>query len=165
MARNLQINTGVIVRQEQAAVNPVILPNQSVTANQLTPAARISLQNASLVVGSAADVANGIADYSSIVAAEAALPNGGKILVRNTYTAAEALTSTASNLHIEGQGHLTVLGGLTFSGDYNSIINLKHGDLFFGAGSDKNLVNGTWLASGATVTDNGLGNELRYVQE
>jgi hypothetical protein len=157
MPRNLQINTGVIISQDQNNSYPINLPNNSVSLAHLMASARLALQNATLTVGSATDVLNGIADYSSMVSAIAALNSGGgKILLRNSYTGAENV-SLNTNIHIEGQGHLSVLGTITFTGDYNSVQNLKHGNLIFNAGSDMNLVNNTWLINGST--------EVRVVEE
>ncbi len=164
MARNLQINSGVIIKQAQNNTSPVVLPNSSVNLTHLSSGARIALQGASLVVGSATEVGNGIADYSSLASAIAALSSGGKIIVRSSYTGAENV-SLSANFQIEGQGHLTVLGTLTFTGDFNSVSNLKHGNVVFNAGADKNQITGTWLDSGGTVTDNGSGNDARYVEE
>lgn len=117
------------------------------------------------IVGSAAQVATGGANYTTLTAACANAIPGQKILVlQGTY--AENV-EVAKNVFIEGKGH-----GCTFTGtftvdtgsDYSTIKGLR---------IDGGLVvncNGTFIkecfqSAGNTITDTGTANDLSIIQE
>jgi hypothetical protein len=111
-----------------------------------------------LVVGSAAEVTNGSADYTSLAAALGAAIAGSKILVlQGTYTENVNITQ---NVCIQGKGHSTVLNGnITFSTTACLVKDLYiNGNIVFTIGSSKNILSDSWIGSGKTLTDSGTSN-------
>lgn len=122
----------------------------------------------SLVVGSAADVLAGLANYSSLTSAISSLTTGGTILVLSSYTGAENITMSYDNILIEGQGNQTIIGSLTFPAGINNcnVSGIKiTGNVTFAATSAYNYLTNFWLSSLASVTDNGTTNYLFGIQE
>ena len=119
------------------------------------------------IVGSAAEVVAGDAQYSTLQSAVNAASSGQKIVVLSgTHT--ENVT-VDKRLTIEGQGHATYLDGtLTFASgsDYSLLRGLKiGGNLTLNAGADGIFITETWLGSSATLTNSGAGNSLNIIQE
>lgn len=120
-----------------------------------------------VVVGSAAQVAAGVADYSSISAALAAANAGDVITVlKGTYV--ESVTMTREN-HIRGQGYSTVVTGTwTISGtcNYASVCSLRfNGNVVVSSGATGNLITDFWIASSSSVTDSGTNTLYVGIQE
>jgi len=121
---------------------------------------------ATYVVGSASQVSLGLANYSSISAAIAALPaSGGKIFVLSgTYTENPVITSSVV---IEGLGRTSQIVGnisLNTGSDYSSLRDLRVlGNISIT--TTGNFLNELWLTSGHSVTDTGSSNDINYVIE
>lgn len=155
--RQVILNTGVVVQQDQQAPFPFVLPQRSVEVSHLTPVARLSLQTADAVVGSATDVANGVATNTSIQSAVNYVNTfgGGKILVLDS-TYVENVT-VPSNVFMEGMGYAVyVQGSITFTGDCSLVRCLRHQDVVFNAGTDRNGLTDTWVEVGYSITNSGL---------
>lgn len=138
-----------------------LLDSTSVVATQTIRAAY------DIIVGSAADVASGVAQFTSIQAAINAVITGGKILVLNgSYV--ENL-SIGKKLTLEGKGHSTEINGtvtFTSSGDYCTMKQFRILDnLTFDSGADANYLNEVWFAAGKTVIDSGTGNSAVWIEE
>ena len=121
---------------------------------------------ATYVVGSALQVSQGLANYTSIQAAHDALSStGGKIFVLSgTYT--ENVSFTKSVV-LEGLGRSSQLAG-TFSlnsgSDYSVLKDMRvTGNVT--VNSNANFMTEVWVATGSTVTDNGSANDINYVTE
>lgn len=154
-----QINTGVVVAQDQAGAGYYI-PAASVLATQIAPQTLAAAGGARIIVGQASDVTAGYATYTSINAAISALTSQGltgKIQVLpGTYT--ENVSVSIADLMIEGAGHSTYINGtLTLASNYCLVRCLRSGSVSFSAATDGNRVTDTWLISGGTVTNSGGG--------
>jgi len=126
---NIQ-NAGITraTKLKTGSANALIVNNGSGAMSELTAGAAgtiIASQGAGLplifisnplttvfpfVVGSAADVTAGVAQYSSIVTAENAMTNGDTMLILKTYVGVEAL-ATSKKIRIVGQGPTTRIDG------------------------------------------------------
>lgn len=115
-------------------------------------------------VGSAAQVASGVATHTSIDTAIAGATAGDKILVLpNTYT--ESVTWSASDITLEGSGHTTILNGnLTLSGTGNQVLGIKVSGNLNLTGSNYNFVR-AWISSTSVFTAGGTANSLNIIQE
>lgn len=119
---------------------------------------------ADVIVGSALDVANGKADFSSIQQAHDFLSTPGKILLLAT-TVVGAVVWTKSQLFLEGKGNGSVLNGaLTVNGNANLFKNLKvTGNVIFNG--NKNRANDNWITAASTVTNNGTDNQYSFTDD
>lgn len=119
----------------------------------------------SAIVGSASQVAAGVAGYTTITSAVAANPTGRILVLAGTYT--ENLTlvaSTNDQLVIDGQGRGTVLSGnLTMGGSYTDLVRLKVTGAISITGNS-NFLRG-WLATAGTFANTGTGNTYQVNQE
>ncbi len=122
-----------------------------------------------VVVGSAAEVTAGSADYSSLQGAINTLPTGGSILVSSNYSTVENITISTDSILIEGQGNKSVINGtvtLSATTDNCSISNLRiTGNVTLTAGCKYNILTNFWVPSSATITDNGTSNYIVGIQE
>lgn len=120
------------------------------------------------IVGSQAQVDAGAATHTSLQAAHDALTGAGtiKILVG---TIVENIIWTKDDILVEGCGRGTILDGMLTiqNGAVGNIFRgLKvDGNVTFDAGADGNFVSEMWVGVGSTLTDNGAGNNTRYIQE
>ena len=121
------------------------------------------------VVGSAAEVSAGSADYTSLQSAINALSSGGSILISSNYSTSESITVLYDNILIEGQGNKSVINGtLTFSATTNncSIKDVRiTGNITFNSGSSYNMLTNFWFPASATITNSGTANYILGVQE
>lgn len=119
------------------------------------------------VVGTAAQVAQGKAQYSSISAAIAAASAGQKIAVLDG-TYAENVT-VDKQLTIEGKGYASFVNGtLTFTaaGGDSHVRSLRfNGNVTIPLGADNIYVRDCWLSSTATIADLGASNSILIIQE
>lgn len=120
------------------------------------------------IVGSAAQVTAGTAQYSTIASAITAASAGDRVLILPAYSGTENVT-VSKKLFISGLGHTSVITGtVTFSSaaDYSKLTNVKVTDtITLDSGADGIYVTDIWLASGKTFTNNGSGNYLMAIQE
>lgn len=119
------------------------------------------------VVGSAAQVAAGLAQFTSLQTAINTVSAGDKILLlQGTY--AENIT-VSKKVMIEGKGHGSYINGtLTFdaNSDYSLVKWLKvSGNITLQAGADGIFLRECWQATGSSVTDNGLANSVLVIEE
>lgn len=121
------------------------------------------------VVGSAAEVTAGSADYSSLQSAINALTTGGSILLSSNYSTVENITISTDNISIEGQGNLSRINGtvtLSATTDNCSISNLRiTGNITLTTGCKYNILTNFWIPSSVTITDNGTSNYILGIQE
>lgn len=121
------------------------------------------------IVGSAADVTSGKANYSYLQTAVNALTSGGSILLLSSYTRAEDIEIPYNNILIEGQNNLSIIDGkLDFkTNTLNcSVSNLRiNGNITFNATSKYNFLTNVWVESTADITDNGTANYMMVIQE
>lgn len=116
-------------------------------------------------VGSALQVSQGLAQYSSIQAAHDALPaQGGKIVVQEAvYTESVIFTKAVV---LEGMGRNSQLtGSLTVNtASFGVIKDMRlNGNVIIN--TNGNFMTEVWITTGNTVTDNGTANDLNYVTE
>jgi hypothetical protein len=130
------------------------LTNADIPSGQLAFNQLQSIYDA--IVGSSADVANGVATYSSIQSAVNALPSGGNIfLLGETFT--ENVTISGNSYRISCKGHNSYLNGtLTVSGNYNDMDGFRVGGNISVSGNNNYLRN--WLVTGFTFSDTGTAN-------
>lgn len=119
------------------------------------------------VIGTAGQVASGIATHSTFAAAIAALSAGDSIFVLDgTYT---ENVSVSKKLTIEGSGHSSNINGtLTFtsSSDNSLVMGVRVADnITFDSGADQIFLINSFLATAKTVTDNGTANYIEMIQE
>jgi hypothetical protein len=186
IGKNPRWNTGGFVPQAADPANPVegmlfwsngtpraagLWQYKSATWEQILPAVGIDnkferIQG--LIVGTASDVTNGIADFSSIQSAITASAAGGKItILGESFT--ENITVT-KKLHIVGNGHSTVINGtvnLDAAASDSSIKFLKFNDnVTADASCNKLIITDCFLASTKTITvDNILENIVLVIQD
>lgn len=120
-----------------------------------------------IIVGSAAQVTAGTANYSDIQSAINAATAGQRIVVlQGTYS---GNISVDRKLFIEGRGHTTVISGtLTFTStsDFSLVKNLRvTSTITFNSGADGIFMTDCWQATAQTITDNGSGNQIVVIQE
>lgn len=158
--------TGVFARQKQQGV-PTILPNRSVEARHLTTGLLTALMLADAIVGSASDVANGLATHTSFQQAHDDLTAGKTILLLRV-TNVENLT-LSKRFNVRGLGYDSQLNGnITVQGtcDYSSWAGLRFGGVVtHQAGADGNLYSGCFFANDPQATDSGTGNYFDGVIE
>jgi len=121
-----------------------------------------------ILVGTAAQVTSGQAQYSSLQTALGLLPSGGLIKLVGT-PITEAITITAPNVSIEGKGRLTQITGIVTinsGADYCIIRRLRITDNV-NMNSNRSYMRECWLATGKTVTIGGgtFGNDAEYMPE
>lgn len=120
-----------------------------------------------IVVGSAAQVLEGTADYSSLQSAINAATAGQKIIMLQG-TISENI-SVDRKVFIEGKGHSSVISGtwtFTSAADFSLVKWLRvTSSITFNAGADGIFMTECWQATGQTITDNGTGNEIAIIQE
>jgi hypothetical protein len=114
------------------------------------------------VVGSAAQVAAGIANYTTLTAALPNVPSGGTVLMlRGIYAEVPTITQ---EVHITGQGRSTVISGIcTFGAGslFSSAQMLKFGsNIVFNASAIGNIVTDCWQQTGGTIGEGVVGNNL-----
>lgn len=121
------------------------------------------------VVGSAAEVTAGSADYSSLQSAINALTTGGSILLSSNYSTVENITISTDSILIEGQGNKSVINGtvtLSATTDNCSISNMRiTGNITLTAGCKYNILTNFWVPSGVIITNNGTSNIILGVSE
>lgn len=120
-----------------------------------------------VILGTAAQVTAGIAQYSTWQSAHDALgATGGKIRVIATPSAGDLIVSKP-NVQILGKGRVTELtGNLTISSgaDYFSAIGIRiSGNVTQSANAG--VLNQVWIPSASTVTLSGLGSSFLYLEE
>ncbi len=113
-----------------------------------------------IIVGSAQNVTDGVADYSVIADAITAATAGNKILIlAGTFTENIAVSK---RLFIEGKGYDTVISGtltINDASDFSLIKQLKvTGNITFDAASTGNRLTDIWQTEASTITDNGDNN-------
>lgn len=169
MPLNTTIAKGLIVQQNQNYAYPLNLPNSSILYTMLQPAIRADLMGADAVVGLAADVTNGRADYSSIQSAITAVTaNGGSriLVLPGTYT---ENVSLSAKMNIRGVGSVSYLNG-TFtlaSGASLSMIKwIRFGDnITINSGVNNCFLRECWQITGKTITNSGTNNSILLIQE
>jgi hypothetical protein len=120
------------------------------------------------VVGSAAQVTAGLAQYSSIQSAiTASSPNTKILVLAGTYS--ENISVNKAGLLIEGQGYGSVINGtmtLTSSAQSCNVKCFKvTNNITFDLGSSNNFMQECWQTTGYSVTDNGSTNVVSIIQE
>lgn len=111
-------------------------------------------------VGTAADVAGGYANYSTLSAAIAAAQTGQSIRIRPNITITENVTID-KRISIEGSGYDSFLSGTVTCDtlcDYSLLKNFRCTQFIFNAGADGNIVTGCFFTS--AVSDSGIGNNV-----
>lgn len=120
------------------------------------------------IVGSAAQVTAGTAQYSTLAAAIAAASAGDRILILPGYATTENVT-VDKKLLITGLGHTSIITGtvtFTSAADFSSLQAVKVTDhITLNSGADGIFIDKIWFATGKTFTDNGSGNLLFAIQE
>ncbi len=110
-------------------------------------------------VGSATDVSNGIAQYTSIQTALTALVSNAAILVLKSYTTVENVTVSGNKFTIEGQNAGTVITGNVIIDTNVQFTKMDKisvtGNVTLNAGTTNNDISNIWVSSTSTVTDNG----------
>lgn len=121
------------------------------------------------IVGSAAEVTSGSADYSSLQSAINALTTGGSILLSSNYSTVENITISVDNILIEGQGNKSVINGtvtLSATTDNCSISNLRiTGNITLTTGCKYNILTNFWVPASVIIADNGTSNYILGIQE
>jgi len=110
-------------------------------------------------VGTAQDVADGVASYTSLQTAVTAAPSGSRIVVLNGVSITEAV-SIAKRLTIEGwggydsliNGVVTLASGCSFS----TLKNFRVSQFVFNSGADGNIIQSCFWST--DPSDSGLGN-------
>ena len=116
------------------------------------------------IVGTASQVAGGLATTASLQDAIDTLAEGSRILVLSG-TYAGNVTLSKNNMTIEGKGRLTVLSGnLSVSGQGNQILGLKVGGNLNLTSSDYCFIR-AWLSSTSVLTTGGSFNSVNIIQE
>lgn len=120
-----------------------------------------------LVVGSAYQVTQGKAQYSSITSAIAAASTGERIIVL-AGTFSETVTVN-KQVTIEGKGYSSYLNGqliFTSAGSSSGVRGLRIGNhISLESGANNIYVRDCWLASSAVISDLGASNSLLIIQE
>ena len=123
------------------------------------------VSNVQYVIGSAAEVSIGYADYSSIATALTAHPSNASFLISSNYIGAETATITGTNITIQGQGGISSIGGIVCSSNYSMIKNLKiTGNATLDSASSACNFSDCWVSSTSVVTDNGANNFVQVIQ-
>lgn len=105
------------------------------------------------IVGSAAQVAAGIATHTSLVTALASYPNGS-IMILDEYVTSETIT-ISGRAKIDGHGYdSNIAGNVTVSGSFATIANVKFGGNLTITGSG-NFITPCFAATTSTITDSG----------
>lgn len=120
---------------------------------------------ADIIVGSAAQVASGLANYSTISAAITAATAGQKILVLSGSYSENVTVS--KRLYITGNGRDSLINGtftLAAGSDYSLIKCLKIGGNM-SLISNNSFATDCWLANSATISDTGISNSVSIIQE
>jgi len=114
------------------------------------------------IVGSAAQVTQGIANYSTLTAALPNVPAGGTILMLKGVYA--EVPTISQEVHIWGQGRGTVISGIVTFGAgslYSSAKTLKFGsNVVFNASALGNIVTDCWQQTAATITEGTVGTNI-----
>lgn len=122
------------------------------------------------IVGSAADVAAGLATDDLIASAITAASAGNRILLLPSYVGTENIT-VSKKLYITGLGNNSVITGtVTFnsSSDYSYLTNCKVTDtITLESGADGVYVDNIWLAStkSFSIADDVTGEYVTAIQE
>jgi hypothetical protein len=139
----------------------------SVIDHSTTNAARIALLW-DAIVGTAAQVAAGVATHSDFATAYAALPANSSILLLKSYVpTSTALTLNKSGMSIIGQGRGSTLssGAVSITSTYHEISGVRFGgNVTLSAAAIGNHLRG-WQATGFTVTNSGTANAIVIIQE
>lgn len=120
---------------------------------------------APFVVGSASDVAAGVANFSSLVSALSMAPANAEIIVLSTYNTVEAIT-VSNPVTIAGQGRGTQIGGtFAVSSQFSTIKNIRFNANVTISGT-YNFVRECFSAPGVTITESTPGsNSLLVIGE
>lgn len=117
-----------------------------------------------VIVGTAAQVTAGQADFSSLQAAVNSLSGPGQIQIL-VATLTENIVLTNNEVKIVGKGHGTVLNGnFSVSGNFNVIKDMKFTGAVVIGGVGNQFVD-DWIGVSGTFTDSGSGTRFGYVQE
>ncbi len=111
-------------------------------------------------VGSAADVAAGFAQYSTLQAAVTAAAQGAHIRVRSNFSSTEAVT-ISKRLIISGAGYDSYINGiitLDANCDYSTLQNIRCQQVAILSGGDGNIINACFFTN--APTDSGTGNNF-----
>jgi hypothetical protein len=121
------------------------------------------------VIGSAAEITAGTADYATIAAALAAYSSNVTFLISSNYSGAESLSLSGSNVIIEGMGRHTVITGnvtLTATATGIKLRDLKvTGNITVDAGGKYCEITSVNIPSTSTLTDNGTDNYIWVFKE
>ena len=171
MADLKAIQAGIIVKSPQQG-SPFTIPQGSIFISQLATSlsSLIMPGQYNAVVGSAADVTNGIATHSSLNTAinDPLVPSGGHIYWRNV-----VLTETVTvskTIKVMGSGSGSQLNGaITFTNasirSHFTSMNFVTGSVTINVGASGNIFQPIWRAVAVVYTDNGtdtLKDEVTY---
>lgn len=117
-----------------------------------------------IIIGSAAQVASGLATHSTWAAAITAA-SAGQVVRALPGTWVENVT-VSKQLQIEGSGYGTFIdGSLTVTADNCSIEGIRiDDDMTLNSGADGNVAKNIFLPAAKTFVDNGTGNLLEGIQ-
>jgi len=116
-----------------------------------------------IIVGSATDVSNGFANYSSIQSAVNAAASGDKILILDNTYVENVSISSKTNITLEGKGYDSYIqGALTISSSTGILvqgvrIGTGASGLSFSGGSENRVIN-SWVISTGAINDSGTNN-------
>lgn len=162
VVQDLAVVTGLPTSRYQAAPSSVDL---AAFGNKVSAIIDGCVYDA--VVGSSAQLASGIAHFTSVQAAVDAASTGDRILVlQGTY--AENVTID-KKLFVEGKGHGSYLNGTLSLGpnsDYSMVKWVRFGgNVTLQVGADGIFFRECWMVSGKAVTNSGAGNSVLVIQE
>ena len=153
----------VLLQRQQEPSN--ILPQHSVDIWQLSPAVLAAL-GADAIVGDLADVATGLANYTSFQAAHDDLSAGATILLLKSTPNTETLT-ISKRISVLGFGYDSQLNGaVTVTTNYSDWKGIRFGGTLTCSGiSNGNLFSGCFFFADPQTTDTGTGNYFSGVIE
>ena len=164
MPKLIQLDDKRTLRQKQQAPFNV-LPQQSVDLGQLSPSV-LAIFGADAIVGSPADVAAGMANYSSFQNAHDAVTTGSTILLLKSIPNTEVLT-ISKQISVLGLGYGSQLNGaVTITTVYSDWKSIRFGGvLTCSVISVGNLFSGCFFVADPAATDMGAGNYFDGVIE
>lgn len=115
------------------------------------------------IVGSAKQLADGLATHTTINDAVAAVGFGGRIMVLpGTFTAPASIT--ANNIILEGLGNTSVISGaLTVAANNCMVKQLRFNSLTING--NYNFIKESWMPSTGSLTDAGVDNVFEVIKE
>lgn len=162
MPQNTIVQDGISVSQQTDADLSAIVPDRSLNIEKMSLAAINQLLTFDAVVGTAQDVLNGIAQYTTLQSAVTAVSADGRILLLpGTYV--ENVT-VSKRVYVHGQGYGSYVNGTITcdsSCDYSTFMNLRNSQFILQAGADGNVLMGCFSA--LAPTDAGTGNLKQLV--